>query len=79
MAKRAFSKYSTAAMKAEFVRQGGVGRFEDRIKERAVRLWLRDHIEARSKAPNKHHTLITRGKYDPTALDLKKLQANDID
>lgn len=66
-------------MKAEFVRQGGVGRFEDRIKEHAVRIWLEDHIEARLKAPNKHRTVITRRKYDPTAFDLKKLQANDID
>lgn len=76
MAKGAFSR---AAMKAEFIRQGGVGRFEDRIKEYSVRAWLRHHIEVRLEEARRHRPLATRRKYDPTAFDLKKLQANDID
>lgn len=66
--------FSNQALIAEFVRTNGTGRAEDAIRIPHIRLQLIDSIreQLRRKPPPR------RRRNEPT-IDLKRLQANDLD
>lgn len=65
--------FSRDALIAEFLRTKGSGRAEDAILTPHIRLQLIQSIKTRLRAkPRKR-------RHDPTAPDIKRLQANDLD
>lgn len=71
---RAPLPFSREALMAEFVRLQGSGRAEDAIRIPHIRLQLIASIKARLAATRKRR----RSTFAP-GVDLKRLQANDLD
>lgn len=69
--------FSHAALVAEFLRIQGSGIAEEEVKKPAIRKALIRTIAARLNAQRR--ALRQRDRQDRPAIDLKRLQANDLD